>query len=239
MVDTPVRKYIESYRESLLAERARAAETSVHGGDLGENYESLVVRFLNNVMPRRLHAARGGQVLGVEQPPSKQIDVLVTHDSSMEFRADAKSYRVAEGVVAAVAVKSTLNTNEVEEDCKNLASLPTLSESAIATATVPLEALFGQYSARFPKRIIWGWDGLTKKNLQDALVVATRSIAEEKRPDLVLVLSRGVALKRDGNRWPAWDESGDPAAGLGEIVNMMAAAAGWAAQFSVRLSPYW
>lgn len=236
---TPVRTYLEAYRESLLADYERASKTSVHGGDLGENYEDLVVGFLENVMPRRLSSARGGQVIGVGQKPSSQIDVLVTHDSAPEFRADAKSYRIVEGVVMAVAVKSRLTTAALKEDFLGLATLPALSGEAIATAAVPHDQFLSGYKARFPKRIIWGWTGATVQTLQEALVDVATGVEAAQRPDLVVVLDRGIAIGRNGDRWPAWRPEDGPATGFAEILNMGAAAAGWASQFNVKISPYW
>lgn len=247
--------YLEACHDELLVAFKRTSAGGTHGGDLGENREQLIVNFINDNQPRRLYAHRGGQIIGVNSEPSKQIDVLVTHDSTIEFRKDEKSYRVAESILAAIAVKSVLDREPLKEDFENLASLPAISHDVLKLSSNQHDGLFQIYGRDFPARMMIGWDGAKSETLIDALneaIAANPDVHVGAYPDVVTVLKRGFSLQligkqafqkgqieRERVQYELVPEDHGPAWPLCWLLNQLSAGSGWAAMFTVDLQPYW
>ena len=250
-----LRTYLEACHQSLLHEFDRTAAAGSHGGDMGENREQLIVDFINKNQPRRLFAYRGGQVIGVNSEPSKQIDVLVTHDSTIEFRAETKSYRIAESILAGIGIKSDLTRERLKDDFKNLASISKPSCEVLKLGHSDAAGLFNIYSRAFPHRMIIGWNGATSDTLISALneaVLENPDILVGSYPDVVTVLKRGISLqllgkmeflkgiiRNDQVRWELVPEDAGVAWPLVWLMNQLSAGSGWAAMFTVDLQPYW
>lgn len=250
-----LRAYLEECHKSLLQDFRRSTAASSHGGDLGENREQLLVDFVNLNQPRRLFAHRGGQVIGLGSAPSQQIDILITHDSTIEFRAHQKTYRIAEAILAAIAVKSDLTSQRLKEDFFGLASIPTPSHSVLKLSHSEHDKLFQTYASSFPVRMMIGWTGATKETLLSALNDLSKpdsSIPVDRFPDVVTVLDRGFALQllgkkeflkgrspRENVRWAPVPDSAGSAWYLAWLLNQVSSGSGWAAKFTVDLSPYW
>ena len=250
-----LRTYFETCHKSLLQDFDRTVAAGNHCGDIGENREDLIVDFINKNQPRRLYAHRGGQVIGINSKPSQQIDILVTHDSTIEFRADSKSYRVAEAILTGIAVKSDLTRENLKNDFKNLASIPKPSHKVLKLSHSDAAGLFDIYSRAFPHRMIIGWNGATSDTLMSALnevVSENPDIPVDNYPDVVTVLKRGFSLqlhgkkeflkgkiKRNQVRWDVVPEDGGVTWPLVWILNQLSAGSGWAAFFTVDLEEYW
>lgn len=250
-----LRTYFEACHQSLLFDFDRTVAAGNHGGDMGENREQLIVDFINKNQPRRLFAHRGGQVIGINSIPSQQIDVLVTHDSTIEFRAETKSYRIAEAILAGIAVKSNLTREYLKDDFKNLASITKPSNKVLKLGHSDAAGLFNIYSRVFPHRMIIGWNGATSDTLIAALneaVSENPDIPVDRYPDVVTVLKRGFSLQlrgkmeflkgtiqRDQVLWELVPQDAGVAWPLVWLMNQLSAGSGWAAMFTVDLQPYW
>lgn len=250
-----LRTYLEACHTSLLKDFDRTAAAGTHSGDLGENREQLIVEFINNNQPRRLFASRGGQVIGTNSQPSNQIDILVTHDSTIEFRADQKSYRIVEATLAGVAVKSDLSLRSLKNDFINLTSIPEASPDVLRLSSAQHDGLFNIYTRAFPSRMIVGWNGSTPETLLDALNEVMQENPEtpvRSYPDVVTVLKRGFSLQligkkeflkgrlpRERVRWVVVAQEHGAAWPLCWLLNQLSAASGWASLFTVNLEPYW
>jgi hypothetical protein len=250
-----LRTYLETCHKSLLQNFDQTTAAGSHSGDLGENRENLIVDFINQNQPRRLYAHRGGQVIGINSKPSQQIDILVTHDSTIEFRAQSKSYRVAEAILAGIAVKSDLTSESLKADFKNLASIPKPSHEVLRFSHSDSAGLFNIYSRAFPQRMIIGWNGATSYTLMSALnevVSENPDIPVDSYPDVVTVLKRGFSLQlhgkkeflkgkiqRDEVRWDVVPEADGVAWPLVWLLNQLSAGSGWAALSTVDLQAYW
>jgi hypothetical protein len=158
---------------------------------------SFIVDFVNQNQPRRFSACRGGQVIGLGYSPSQKIDVLVTHDSTIEFRADQKSYRVAEAILAGIAVKSDLTKKRLKEDFLNLASIPKPAHEVLKLAHPEHDGLFEIYAREFPLRMIVGWAGATSQTLLSALneaVSENPAVPVTSFPDVVTGVTKSCGL---------------------------------------------
>jgi len=251
---TILREYLENCREVMLAEYDRSSKAGSHGGDLGENREQLIVDFLNQNQPRSLYAQRGGQVIGVNQESSQQIDVIISHDYSIEFRAHEKSYRIAEAVIGVIAVKSNLTSSALKADFKNISSVPEPSPEAFSIAHLGGENLIDAYRNSYPARMIIGFEGATADTLIDALHELRNENQDIifKFPEVIMVLRHGYSLRLLGKkeyiagripfnqvRWEKVIPKNGPAWGLVWLLNELSAASTWTSSMTVRLNPYW
>lgn len=250
-----LRTYLEKCHESLIADFNRTTAAGNHNGDLGENREQLIVDFINQNQPRRLNAIRGGQVIGIDSKTSQQIDILITHDSTIEFRANQKSFRVADSILAGIAIKSNLTKQHLKDDFKNLASIPKPSNKALKLASPDYPRLFDIYSRDFPHRMIIGWNGASAETLLSALKEAVdenTDIDVSNYPDVITVLNQGFSLQLQGKKeflkgeiqsrqvhWEMVPNETGKAWPLVWLLNQLSAGSGWAALFTVDLQPYW
>lgn len=114
-----------------IAARSELARTASHRPDIGTNREEIVRLFLSKHLPNRLTSTLGGQVISLSGAESNQIDVLVSNDIAVRFEENERTFVVAEGVVAAITVKSNLDRNAIEDSLLNLASIPQFDRRAL------------------------------------------------------------------------------------------------------------
>ncbi len=108
--------YFASKADSLEAE-ALSAKIFDNPVDKGDVRESILLEFLDDHLPKRCGAIRGGFVFNQFGNRSKQIDLIVTTDSNIQFKRtygkhETKSFTSIEGVLAAISIKSTLDKKE-------------------------------------------------------------------------------------------------------------------------------
>jgi hypothetical protein len=107
----PERVACEYFRgvERLLSSQSQLVG-SRHSGDKGETREELLVGVLNNHLPLSVRAHRGGQILFVSDQRSTQTDIVIYSSSAPQLGQSRKALFLAEGVYAAIEVKSVFAT---------------------------------------------------------------------------------------------------------------------------------
>ena len=90
----------------ILASRAVLAGDSAENTDIGVNREVLYHDFLQKHVPKRFAAHIGGDIFGTGRARSGQIDILISHDISINFLENHKIRCAVESVTAAIAIKS-------------------------------------------------------------------------------------------------------------------------------------
>lgn len=125
-LDTPrfVAEYFKDIESVLAAGHALAPRQ--HAGDKGEDRESFLVTILNNHLPIIARAHRGGTVIDSLENRSKQTDIVVYSSWSPLLGQPQKPFFLAEGVFAAIEVKSTLTVRalrDAQEACTRLKRL--------------------------------------------------------------------------------------------------------------------
>ncbi|MCP5361019.1 MAG: hypothetical protein H6908_00030 [Hyphomicrobiales bacterium] len=86
----------------------RAAEVLLNTTDIGIIREKLLKSFLENHLPSSCNVLLSGFLFNMEGAESKQLDVIVTTDSSPQYRyLDGKSFACVDGTVSVISVKSS------------------------------------------------------------------------------------------------------------------------------------
>lgn len=91
-----------------------------HKGDTGSNREGIVANWLVQHLPRSTSPEIGGQIIDSAGHVTEQIDIVVYNDNAPRFGGNPKSYYFAEGVIAAIQVKSKLTSGELTSAINNL-----------------------------------------------------------------------------------------------------------------------
>jgi hypothetical protein len=105
-------------RANILEDQAKSAKIYDNPVDKGDVREGIVLGFLQDHLPKRCEIIRGGYVFDQFGNRSKQIDLIVTSDSTLQFKQrysthEIKSFNTTEGTLAAISVKSTLDKEEL------------------------------------------------------------------------------------------------------------------------------
>lgn len=116
------KNYFE-WQSSVLEAEYRGSIVDKHSGDTGANRENIVCYWFLKHLPKTVSSEVGGKIIDGSDNISKQIDIIIYNNALPRFGANKKSYYFAEGVVAAIQVKSILTSGELNNSIKNLDSV--------------------------------------------------------------------------------------------------------------------
>ena len=143
----------------MVAARASLAGDSVENTDIGRNREVICQELLQKHLSPRFTVSLGGDIFGVGNQRSGQLDIIVSHDMSMAFKENDKPRVPIESVTAVVSVKSTLTKKELFNALENLASIPQPSTSIVTLGL--LAKPVAEYFLSWPALFLFAFDGLT------------------------------------------------------------------------------
>ena len=155
---TRIQRYFNALADQI-ASRSALASTASHRPDIGTNREEIVRLFLSKHLPNRLSSTLGGQVISLSEAESNQIDVLVSNDIAVRFEENERTFVVAEGVAAAITVKSYLDGNAIEDSLLNLASIPQLNRRALDFKLLVRDP-FSAFVEVHPTLCVFAYDGV-------------------------------------------------------------------------------
>jgi len=96
--------------------------------DAGDLREDSLLDFLKRHIPSRTKISKGGYLFDSDGNKSKQMDLLLTNNLTLQFSQSSESSRKVfnciEGCVAAITVKTNLNKTDLFNSLDNLASIP-------------------------------------------------------------------------------------------------------------------
>lgn len=142
----------------VLAAKAVVAGDSAENIDIGANREVICSDFLEKHVPRRFRVHRGGDVFGVANARSSQIDVLITHDMSINFEENHKVRCAVESLTAAISIKSNLTRSELHSALRNLATIPQCHPPAIQLGL--LSRPTQEYVLQWPSCFVFAYRGV-------------------------------------------------------------------------------
>jgi hypothetical protein len=174
-----LQKYFNLIADKIAVD-AQLASTSHHRPDIGFNRETFLELFLHKHLPKRLSAYLGGQIIGLGDIESGQIDIIVSNDISIRFEENARNFITAESVAAAITVKSFLDKAGIIDCLNNLASIPQFSSQVLTFQALKPNA-FDTFISKHPSLFIFAYDGVQYET-------CLGHIAEfyEKNPDVPL-----------------------------------------------------
>ncbi|HJW57860.1 MAG TPA: DUF6602 domain-containing protein [Burkholderiaceae bacterium] len=184
---------------AVLRGEASAAAIFPNTSDIGMSREKIYVEFLRMHAPARCNVFLGGFIFDMAGNESRQLDVIVTNDTTPRFDlhnkdGNGKSFSPIEGTLGVVSVKSTLDQRELEDALLGIASIPLTSdvrERLVPGIDVP------DYND-WPLKIIYASDGISAKKLLMHLFAFYHlrpEIPVYRRPNIIHVAGKYVLLR--------------------------------------------
>ena len=146
-------------------------------------------------LPSSCNIIQGGFLFGQDGTESRQIDLLVTEGTAMQYNflskgESGKAFACVDGCLAIVSVKSTLTSTELEDSLLCFSSIP--EKEPLTEGRVPYMMKIKDYED-WPYKIIYASDGVSSKTVLDFLAHFYAEHAEipiNKRPNLIHVIGK-------------------------------------------------
>lgn len=184
-----LRAYYTRVAEVLRGE-ADAASIFANTTDTGISRELVYMEFLKQHAPSKCSVFLGGFLFDDDGAESKQLDIIITTDTTPRFnfhsKGAGKSFSPVEGTLGVVSVKSTLNQAELFDALGGIASIP------------PTRTLEGRVTDQiniknyedWPLKIVYATNGIKPDTLLthlNAYYVDNPEIPLTRRPDFIHV----------------------------------------------------
>jgi len=205
-MDKNIFNRLEQYYAELatvLRGEAGAAALFPNSTDVGMSRENTYAKILETHLPNCCNVYKGGFVYDENGNESKQMDLIIVNNRAIQFNffnqdVAGKSIACIDGCVGVASIKSQLDARNIKDALLNIASLPDkclINNSPLINLT--------QYNY-WPYKIVYATDGVsieTAKQTIDSFYIENKSIPLHKRPDMIHVLGKYVAilLKDDRN----------------------------------------
>ncbi|MFK7778143.1 MAG: hypothetical protein QM501_08485 [Gimesia sp.] len=165
-----LREYYEHVGEALRGE-ASASAIFPNSSDVGAHRERIYAEFLQNHLPSSCNIMYGGFLFNIDGDESKQLDLIISNSTSPQYKmadrdSGGKSFACIEGCLAVVSVKSTLDTKQLHDALKNIASVP--EKQSIDEIGLNPQMNLPNYED-WPYKIIYASDGISSETLQTSL----------------------------------------------------------------------
>lgn len=167
--------------------------------DIGMSRERVYAEVLKTHLPSSCNVYFGGFVFDLEGNESNQIDLIIINDKALQFNfhnqgGDGKSFSCIDGCIGIASIKSNLDSNQLVDSLKNIASLP--EKSDLAGKHNPLLKI-RDYDD-WPYKIIYASDGA---NIETAIATLSKfyndnhDIPLNKRPNLIHVAGKYLLIR--------------------------------------------
>jgi hypothetical protein len=161
---TRFRDYFEHISDSLNSDTG-ASSIFPNSTDSGGSREDLIRDFLISHLPKKSEVFKGGFLFDMNGNESKQIDLLVANDITLQFKkfvnpqTSGKSFNYIGGCLAAFSIKSNLDKKELEDSLLNIASIPMFPYTRADFN--PLVNISDGIEMRMPLKVIFAFKGLS------------------------------------------------------------------------------
>jgi len=175
----------------VLRDEANAASIFPNTTDIGISRENIYARVLKEHLSSNCNVKLGGFIFGLDGSESKQIDIIISNDKSIQFdhlntQNGGKSFSCIEGCIGVVSVKSSLDKKELTDSLENLASLP--EKRPLSDRNLSGREILHYYD--WPYKIIFASKGLSPDTLLNHLntfYLNNPRIPYHKRPNVIHV----------------------------------------------------
>jgi hypothetical protein len=184
----------------VLRGEAGAASIFKNTTDIGISRERIYMEMLKQHVPSSCNMSLGGFLFDQEGNESKQMDIIVTNDSSLQFNfhnpdGSGKSFACIDGCIAVVAVKSNLDSNQLIEALDNIASIP--DKLPLTDKRKTFGMVIKGYDD-WPYKVIFASDGIELEPLMNTLnqfFERNSQIPFHKRPNIIHVAGKYVIVR--------------------------------------------
>ena len=221
-----LREHFQGWADRLASE-LRSSRALGHAGDIGEKNEVALMGFIESHLPARCRVSRGGYIFGVAQEnydspgnlvASKQIDLIVTNDLTLQFGDTMKSFSSIEGCYASITVKTMLDKTQLEEALLNIASIPESLPWNVeldSTLSRTTKAVFFD----LPFSCLFSYDGISSETLIahiEQFYQNHTKIPISRRPNLIIANNKYCLYRADP--WREDNQSSIPQSGYRLVV---------------------
>jgi hypothetical protein len=181
----------------VLRGEAQAAAIFPNPSDIGTSREEVYAEFLKQHVPSKCNVFFGGFVFDQDGAESKQLDVIITTDTTPRFHFfKDKSFSPVEGTLGVASIKSTLDKAQLIDALEGIASIPlTRDISKICDISIP------RYSD-WPLKIVYASNGLSAQTILAHMVEFYKDNPEipfDRRPNIIHVAGSYVFFRANGN----------------------------------------
>jgi hypothetical protein len=172
----------------ILHFKAQSAGVFSGKSDIGKCREIISQNFLQKHVPPRFSVHLGGDIFGLPNECSGQIDIIINHDMCASFKEHSLIRCPVESVIAAVSIKSKLDKAQIYDGLKNLASIPQLNQNIISTG--PFTKPVNLYIQSWPSLYLFAFDGIRKETCVEHIVAFYQEhnyIPFNRRPRAIIV----------------------------------------------------
>ena len=180
--------YLKS-EEKQLSEAAKQAGIIGHNATTGKNREDLLADFLRKHIPARLSLHSNARIFSLNNDESKEIDLLLINDISINFLNKLHMFTNIESVAAAITVKSHLDKTSLHDCLNNLASIPQMSTEVLEFLQ-PYSHERNSFIEQYPRLFVFafsGSNGITIQNQVNAFYENHVEIPLNRRPKGIVV----------------------------------------------------
>lgn len=193
-----LKEYYKKVAEVLRGE-AEAAAIFPNSSDIGNSRENIYAQFLKQHAPSKCNVFFGGFLFDEYGNESKQMDVLVTTDTTPQFNFHnknnaGKSFCPVEGSLAVASIKSTLDKKQLEDSLLGIASIPPMS--SLEGRVIPLIEI--ENYDHWPLKIVYaskGINGYTLLNHINSFYEKNPQIENNRKPDIIHVAGQYLIMK--------------------------------------------
>jgi hypothetical protein len=186
----------------VLRAEADVASVFPNPTDVGKSREDIYAEVLKQHLPSTCNVALGGFLFDQEGNESRQIDILITNEASLQFKFFDKTFACIDGCIGIVSVKSKLDSSELIDSLDNIASIPE-KQRLSDTQHSPL-LVIPDYED-LPFKIVYASNGISLPTLLDSLksfYLEHSEIPVHKRPNLIHVAGQYIIVRSK------WDSVG-------------------------------
>jgi len=188
-----LKTYFSKVGEVLKGE-ADAASIFPNTTDIGTSRERIYAEVLRQHLPKSCVVSLGGFLFDMEGNESKQIDLIILNDVSLQFNfhnpeGQGKSFACIDGCVAVASIKSTLNKGHLVDALDNIASLP--NKVDLGNRKNPLVEIKNYED--WPYKIVYASDGFeidTALKTINTFYEENKTIPNNKRPNIIHVCGK-------------------------------------------------
>jgi hypothetical protein len=194
-------KYYDNIGEILRGQK-EAASVFPNTTDIGNSRERVYAEMLKQHVPSSCNILFGGFLFDQAGKESKQIDIIITNDSSIQYNFpgdgdNGKSFACIDGTIAIVSVKSTLDKKELASSLNNIASIP--DQQPLTKDRYSIGWKIKGFDD-WPCKIVYASDGIERDTLMTNLNTfyeENASILHNKRPNMIHVLGKYLVVRAD------------------------------------------
>jgi len=186
-----LRDYFQGIADGLAGQRS-ASTVFPNPTDAGISREDLLIEFLIGHLPKRCEAIKGGFIFDSEGNESRQVDLIITNDLTLQFKQFdkpgqlGKSFNCVEGCYCAISVKTRLDGQSLSDALSNLASIPPMPH-----VQGRLNPMLGgrDHFQDLPYKAIFAFDGIAPQTTLEHVekFYADSPVPQNRRPDLIIV----------------------------------------------------